>query len=321
MSSPLVIGSRGSALALWQARWVAGRLGGEAAGVRIEVVKTTGDVVLHRNLAESPDKGLFTRELEAALLEGRVDLAVHSLKDLPTLQPPGLTLSAVPERASVGDVILVRPDALDPDRPLGLRRAARVGTGSPRRLALLRHVRPDAVAPDVFRGNVPTRVRKCVDGEVDALVLARAGLVRLGLDPAPLVPFDLDPARWLPAPGQGALGLQSRAEDERVAGRLAALHDADAWAAVGAERELLARMEAGCHAALGAWARATPAGLRLDAGALTEAGTWRAVSVTGPSDGLAARAHEALDAAEDRSAEGSWHAPAAPWAASSPEPT
>jgi hydroxymethylbilane synthase len=313
----LVIGTRGSELALWQARRVQALLGGEEAGVTLEVVRTQGDARLDVSLAEGAlDKGAFTKELEDALLEGRVDVAVHSLKDLPTTLPEGLAAGPIPERAAVSDVLLVREDAVErsDEGLLPLRPGALVGTGSPRRVALLRHACPDARTPPLFRGNVHTRLRKCVDGEVDAVVLARAGLSRLGVSPTPLVPFDLDPGRWLPAPAQGALGLELRAGDERVRARLEAFAEPAAAAAVGVERGLLALLEEGCHAALGAWCRSDGETLRLSAGRLGEDGDWRTAELAG-GDGpaLVASAARALAAAPSSPPGPGWARPAAPW--------
>lgn len=316
MSEPLVIGTRGSDLALWQARRLQARLGGEAAGVRIEIVKTRGDARLDVRLdGGALDKGAFTKELEDALLERRVDLAVHSLKDLPTTLPEGLSQGPVPERADAGDVLLVRRDALDESAPvLPLKEGALVGTGSPRRLALLKAARPDCRVPELFRGNVPTRKAKCVEGQVDAVVLARAGVSRLGLLPYPLIAFDLDPALWLPAPAQGALGLELREGDERVVSRLAPLTDDAATLAVGVERELLARLEAGCHAALGTWCRREGDVHVFDAGLLGDDGAWRAGRFTAESpEGLATRAEAALAAAEPTAPSGRWAEPVLPW--------
>lgn len=313
MSDELIIGTRGSALALWQARRLQLLLGGEDAGVRLEIIRTRGDARLDVSLADGPlDKGAFTKELEEALLDGRVDLAVHSLKDLPTSLPDGLELGPVPERADIGDVLLVRQDALDEtaERPLPLRPGSTVGTGSPRRVALLRHACPDARVPELFRGNVPTRIRKCIDGEVDAVLLARAGVSRLELDPAPLIAFDLDPARWLPAPAQGALGLELRAGDGAVRDRLEDLADPVATLGASVERGLLAKLEAGCHAALGAWCTGPE---RLLAGRLDDEGGWRAVEVNGPTDSLVDAAADALDAASPSTPGAGWARPAPSW--------
>lgn len=309
MSQPLILGTRGSDLALWQARWIQGRLGDEAAGIRLEILRTEGDRAFDADLAASESRGLFTRDIEQALLDERIDAAVHSLKDLPTLQPAGLSLAAVPERAAPGDVLLVREEAVAAETRLPLKPGARVGTGSPRRVAMLQALRPDLVTGP-FRGNVPTRVAKCVRGEVDAVILARAGLDRLGLDTSPLVTFDLDPSIWLPAPAQGALGLQARENDESVHTRLGPLRDVEAERATNVERALLRILEAGCHAALGAWARPSPAGYRLDAGLQDGRGRWLRVSLLGSAEGLAGEAADLLTkgAADESLREGCWRA-------------
>ena len=309
-----IIGTRGSDLALWQARFVAQSLGGEAAGVRLEIIRTEGDRKPDVELVSGTGVGAFTKELEAALLDGRIDVAVHSLKDLPTTIADGLAIAAVPERADVGDVLLVRPDALSDDELLPVRRGARVGTGSPRRQALLAWLRPDLVAGP-FRGNVPTRVDKCRRGEVDAVVLARAGLVRLGLDAAPLAAFDLDPATWLPAPAQGALGVECRANDVATRAKLAPLDHAPSATCAAIERELLARLGAGCHAALGAWCRRKGGELTLDAGMLGDDGAWRRVRAVGPGDDVACKAIDELASTSQAAVSARAWTPAAPWRA------
>ncbi|MEM7246435.1 MAG: hydroxymethylbilane synthase [Acidobacteriota bacterium] len=289
--SVLKIGTRGSDLALWQARRVRHLLGEE--NIELVIIKTQGDQRTDIRLDGAETPGLFTRELERALLDEQVDLAVHSLKDLPTTVPAGLALGPVPERSDVGDVLLVRPGHVDTERELSLAEGSVVGTSSPRREALLTRLRPDCRVPERFRGNVPTRLQKCIDGEVDAVLLARAGLTRLGLDPSPLVAFDLAPARWLPAPGQGALGLELREGDDATLARLAPLSDALRTSTVALERQVLARLEAGCHAALGAWARAaggTDGRLHLTAGQRTDDGCWHHFDGEGEADALLERA-------------------------------
>lgn len=291
--SRLVVGTRGSDLALWQARWVAQRLGGEGAEVAIEVIRTEGDRAMDADLSASGDRGLFTRDIERALLDRRVDLAVHSLKDLPTLMPAGLMIAAVPPRASVHDVLLVRPESVDETQALPVAPGARIGTGSPRRVAQLVALRPDVVTGP-FRGNVPTRVDKARRGDVDAVVLACAGLERLALDASPLVAFDFAPEAFLPAPAQGALGIQARADDAATLARLAALDHAPTRACVEVERDLLRILEAGCHAALGAWARVRDGALTLDAGMLVETGAFPRVRASGEAATLARIAADAL---------------------------
>ena len=260
-------------------------LGGEQAGVSIEVIRTQGDARLDIPLQKQLDKGFFTAEIERALLDGRIDVAVHSLKDLPTELPPGLALAAVPPRADAGDVLVVHPDALDATRPLRVCQGGRVGTSALRRLAQLEVTMPDAQT-GLFRGNVPTRVGKVRDRSVDAAVLARAGLARLALDLGELVAFDLIETRWLPAPGQGALGLEIRADDEATRARIDTLHDAQTAEDVGAERGLLARMEGGCHTAFAALGRGDRLRAAMPVGGV-EGAPWHVVEVRAPT--LAAR--------------------------------
>jgi len=268
------IGTRGSDLALWQAHHVQGLLR-DRAGIDAELVilESKGDLDQVRSLAELGSVGAFTREIESALLEDRIDLAVHSHKDLPTENPEGLVVAAVPARGPIGDVLVVRPEAHDPAAPgLPLRRGARVGTGSARRRAQLLALRPDLEILDL-RGNVPTRLAKLTrehpgQWEYDAIILAEAGMVRLGIDPAPMVAVDLDPEAFLPAPAQGALALQVRAADlADPAGvmprALAALHDAETAACVAAERGVLAALPGGCNLPLGCLASVGRDGIRL----------------------------------------------------------
>ncbi len=251
----LRIGSRGSALALWQARWVAARLEDAGIAVTIEVIHTTGDRVLDVTLAKVGTKGMFTKEIEEALLAGSIDLAVHSLKDMPAAIPPGLTLAAVPERADARDAAVGR--MLDELAP-----GARAGTSSPRRAAQLRALRPDLEIADI-RGNVDTRLRKLDEGRYDAVLLAAAGLVRLGWEAR--IAERLDPSRMCPAPGQGALAIEARegSEAARIAARV--LDDEAARRAVTAERGVLLELGAGCQAPVGAHASARNGALRLDA--------------------------------------------------------
>ncbi len=252
MSGILKLGTRGSKLALWQAGWVRERLAERGVAAEIVVIKTRGDAEVDRPLQQLEGKGFFTKEIEEALLEQRIDVAVHSLKDLPTRLAPGLALAAVPERGDPRDVLVTRQPGVT--SPAGLPPAARVGTSSLRRVAQLRHLRPDvAVLP--LRGNVPTRVRKVKeggDGALDAALLARAGLERLGL--AAMVAVTLDPLEIMPAPGQGALGLEVRADDRATRGALAPLEHAASARQVAAERSVLAALGGGCQAPVAAYA-------------------------------------------------------------------
>ncbi|HKQ98395.1 MAG TPA: hydroxymethylbilane synthase, partial [Candidatus Polarisedimenticolia bacterium] len=196
---PIVIGSRGSPLALWQARWVETRLRASGHDTRIEVIRTTGDRFAEQSLVVLGGQGLFVKEIEEALLCRGIDLAVHSLKDLPTAQPAGLAIACVPERAPAVDLLLSRGRPTLRSLPTG----SIVGTGSPRRASQIRHLRPDLAIRDV-RGNVETRVARWRAGEYDALILAAAGVLRLGLEveATPLAPDEM-----LPAVGQGALAI------------------------------------------------------------------------------------------------------------------
>lgn len=248
------IGSRGSELALWQAHHVQGLI--EARGVRTELtlIKTQGDRIDNVPFSKMEGKGFFTKELEDAQLEGRVDLAVHSMKDMTTDQPPGLVLGAMIGREDARDLLLAREGALDPTRidaghPLPLRDGARLGTSSARRQAQARFLVPSVALVDL-RGNVPTRVRKLREGGYDAILIARAGILRLGLDVSDLAPHPLDPARFVPAPAQGMLAIQCR-DEPRVRALLAHLHTAEPARAVAAERWLLEKLEGGCHLPFG----------------------------------------------------------------------
>ena len=239
----LVIASRGSQLALWQAHWVEGRLQALGHECRIEIIKTTGDKITDVPLAKVGTKGLFTKEIEEALLEGRADLAVHSLKDLPTELPEGLVLAAVPSREDPRDAIVgKRLDELAP--------GAKVGTSSLRRAAQLRKLRPDLLIESV-RGNVDTRLRKLDEGQYEAIVLAAAGLKRLGW--AARIAEILDPDRMCSAVGQGALAVETRPNSPGF-DAVQPLDHAPTHIAVDAERGVLASLGGGCQVPIGAHA-------------------------------------------------------------------
>jgi hydroxymethylbilane synthase len=250
----LVIASRGSQLALWQARWVEGRLAARGHQCRVEIIRTTGDKITDVPLAQVGTRGLFTKEIEEALLEGRADLAVHSLKDLPTELPEGLVLAAIPVREDPRDAVVGRRLA---DLPAG----ARVGTSSLRRAAQLRKLRPD-LALESVRGNLDTRLRKLDEGQYDAILLAAAGLKRLGW--ANRIAEILPAETMCPAVGQGALAIETRA---RGAGLDACsiLDDADSRAAVASERGVLAALGGGCQVPIGAYGRVEGGSLRVRA--------------------------------------------------------
>ena len=239
----IVIGSRGSQLALWQARHVAARLEDLGEQTRIEIIKTTGDKITDVPLAQVGGKGLFTKEIEEALLSGAIDLAVHSLKDVPAELPAGLTLAAFPQREDPRDVLIGRTLA-------ELRSGDKVGTSSLRRAAQLYTLQRGLVI-ETLRGNVDTRLRKLDQGQYDAIVLAAAGLRRLGWENR--ITESLDPAVMCPAPGQGALAIETR--DDGGAREIASkLDHPETRAAVTAERALLAVLEGGCQIPIGAYA-------------------------------------------------------------------
>jgi hydroxymethylbilane synthase len=240
------IGSRGSVLARWQAEHVEGRLRALGHEVEIRIITTTGDRVQDRRLESVGGKGAFLKEIEEALLAREVDLAVHSLKDVPTELPAGLHLVAMLERADPRDVLLSSGAGLR-----ALPAGARIGTTSLRRRAQVLALRPDLVVQDL-RGNVDTRIRRLREGAFDAILLARAGLVRLGREGE--ATEVLDPDVLLPAPGQGAIALECRMGDTETASAVAALHHEPTARAVAAERAFLAALHGGCNVPLGAHA-------------------------------------------------------------------
>ncbi len=286
--APIRIATRASRLAMWQAEHVRELLKSAAPERAVEIVplSTIGDRDKTEPLTQlggDSGTGIFTREIQAALIDGRADVAVHSLKDLPTEQVEGLILAAVPQRGAMFDV-LVLPEGRgqkaegksDPDLlPSAFRvlpSAARIGSGSPRRRAQLLHHRPDLLFVEA-RGNVETRLRKLDEGQFDALVLAEAGLTRLEL--AGRISAPLRPPFMLPAVGQGALGIECRSDDESTREALARLIDRATLHAVLAERTVLSTMRAGCHAPLGVWTRPEGDSLRLTAVVLSLDGVQR----------------------------------------------
>jgi len=254
----LRIGSRGSQLALWQANHIASLLRERGHEVEIEIIKTTGDKITDVSLAQVGTKGMFTKEIEEALAEGRVDVAVHSLKDLPTQLPPGFELVAITTRVNPRDVFLsVKYNSVN-----ALPKGARIGTSSLRRQAQLKVARPDLVI-HALRGNVDTRVRKLEEGEYDAIILAAAGLTRLGK--MQLVKEVLSEEFMCPAAGQGALGIEIRAGDEEMRKHLTFLDDPAARAATTCERALLHKLGGGCQVPIGAFAEMREGLLHLTA--------------------------------------------------------
>ncbi len=262
MSSPtrLVVGTRGSPLALWQARFVSTRLEEANPGLAVEIliIKTEGDRVTDRPFGDMPGRGFFVKEIEDALQERRVDLAVHSLKDMPTEQPAGLGIAAVLARHDPRDALLSVEGWSFADVPRG----TMVATGSPRRRSQLLHARPD-LGMCLVRGNVDTRIRKLREGQFGAMVLALAGVERLGLREVPLRPIPTDVC--LPAVGQGAVAVETRTDDGTTRGFVEALTDATTLVCVLAERAFLNRLGGGCLAPATAHARIVDERIVLDA--------------------------------------------------------
>ncbi|HUQ30896.1 MAG TPA: hydroxymethylbilane synthase [Pyrinomonadaceae bacterium] len=264
MKTRLIIGSRGSKLALWQAGWVKARLAElrPHVEVSIEIIKTSGDVLKHAPLAVIGGKGVFTKELEESLLGGRIDIAVHSLKDLPTLLPQGLVIASITAREDARDALVLRDGLALPQPSIkNLPEGAIVGTSSPRRLSQLKHLRPDVIVKEL-RGNVDTRLRKLDAGEYEAVILASAGLLRLGLEHRISAPVEIE--EMLPAVGQGALGLETRGDDEELLRLLAPLEDLNTRAACMAERALLRTLGGGCQLPIAAHGVVSDGRLRLE---------------------------------------------------------
>lgn len=255
--SVLRIGSRGSALALWQANFVRAELERRGAASEVVIIKTSGDRIQNAPVGQIGLKGVFIKELEDALLEGKVDLAVHSMKDVPTEIPAGLNFPAICERQDPRDAVVSRSGAGLRSLPAG----ARVGTSSVRRQAQLRRLRPDLSYREL-RGNVDTRIRKLEGGEYDAIVLAKAGLDRLGLSAR--ISEVISTEDCLPAVGQGAVGIEARTADERVAAAVSALDHPATRTALAAERALLAFLEGGCQVPLGALAQVSGSAISLE---------------------------------------------------------
>ena len=249
MHNSLVIGTRGSQLALWQAQFIKNQLERHfpSLEVSLQIIKTTGDTIQNRSLV-GLGKGVFTKEIENALLTGDIDLAVHSLKDLPTELPEGLCIAAIPAREDPRDVLVT-----DTELPLeDLSEGAKIGTTSPRRKAQLLYIRPDLQVVDV-RGNIDTRLRKLHETDLDGIILAAAGIKRL-LKPEIITQF-FDPEQMVPAVGQGALAIEVREEDDRVEKLLLPLNNPAATAEITAERAVLESLGGGCQVPIGAYAK------------------------------------------------------------------
>jgi len=250
----LIIGTRGSDLALWQAHFVQDSLAAINIEAELKIIKTQGDRILHLSLDKLEGKGFFTKELEEELLAGTIDLAVHSHKDLPTENPPGLMIAAVSEREDPSELLLILKDCVDVHQKLSVKYGGIVGTSSNRRKAQLLAYRPDLDIKDL-RGNVPTRVNKLRDENYDAIMLAKAGVFRLGLDLSDFHVEELSPAELVPAPAQGALAIQIREDDQELFAALQPLHHPEVAEELAVERKVLKLFGGGCHLPLGCYCR------------------------------------------------------------------
>jgi hydroxymethylbilane synthase len=255
----LIIGSRGSDLALWQANFVKRELEkkNKSLSVEIKIIKTKGDKILNVALSKIGDKGLFTKELEVKLLNDEIDIAVHSLKDLQTELPKGLKLACITKRHPVEDVLIARKKGMTIEN---LPERATVATGSLRRRAQLKHLRPDINVVEL-RGNVPTRIEKFIKSKWDAIILARAGVERLKLNKH--ISSIIDKNIILPAVGQGALGIEIKSANKFAEKIIQSIHDENTFAAASAERALLKKLEGGCQIPIGAFAEVKKNGLYL----------------------------------------------------------
>lgn len=250
MKNPLIIGSRGSDLALWQAHFVQEQLKAIGLESRIEIIKTKGDIIQNLSFDKLEGKGFFTKEIEEALLSNTIDIAVHSHKDLETESPPGLLVAAVSDRADPRELLIIRNDAVDSSSPWQFKLGARIGTSSARRKAQLLHVRPDATIADI-RGNVPTRIQKLREGQFDAILLAKAGVDRLNLNVSDLHVIPLDVEDLVPAPAQGVLAIQTRSNDTELITALQQINAQKIQQTIHIERRVLNRMKGGCQLPLG----------------------------------------------------------------------
>ena len=278
IASSLTIATRGSRLALWQATYVKNQLLKRYPDISVDllVLKTKGDIILDVPLAKVGGKGLFVKEIEEALLDGRAHIAVHSMKDVPMELPAGLTLGVIPKRANFKDLFLsVNYDSLE-----ALPQGAKVGTSSLRRQSQLLGLRPDLNIISL-RGNVETRLRKLTDGEFDAIIMAAAGMERLGLT-APVM-TELGPPHFLPACGQGAIGLEYRSDNPTLHRMLAFLNDVETFVTVNAERGFLAGLEGGCQVPIAAYAQLDENQIHLEGLVASPDGTTRIVkTISGP---------------------------------------
>ena len=252
MKSKIIIGTRGSKLALWQAHFTKDNLEKMGIEVEIKIIKTRGDKIQHLSFDKIEGKGFFTKELEDALLGGQVDLAVHSMKDLPTESPEGLSIAGVSYRENPADWLVINKGQEDTSKVYQLKENAIVGTSSARRKAIMLDIRPDINLKDI-RGNVPTRLQKLKDGQFDAIILAAAGLTRLELDMSDFVVVKLNTQEFVPAPAQGVLAYQTCTADIETRKIIKRLHNSEVAAVTNVERKVLNLLGGGCHMPLGVY--------------------------------------------------------------------
>lgn len=291
----IIIGTRGSKLALWQAHYAKEQLETIGMVVELKIIKTKGDAIQHLSFDKMEGKGFFTKEIEAELLAGHVDLAVHSMKDLPTSHPPGLKIAAVSYRAAPEDWLVINRGTFDPKRMLNLQASPVVGTSSARRKAQILNIRPDITIKDI-RGNVPTRLQKLREGQFDAILLAGAGLSRLEIDLSEFKVLKFNPREFVPAPAQGVLAFQVREEDIVLHKLLRKIHHPEVVACTNIERKVLQLFDGGCQMPLGVYCIQDDQGFHVWA---AKAASWdgevKQVRMSSSTkSGLAEKVHKAL---------------------------
>ena len=259
MDRTLIIGTRGSQLALWQANYIKDRLAAIGIQANLKIIKTQGDIIQHLRLDKLEGKGFFTKELEEELLSGGIDLAVHSHKDLPTINPPGLLIASVSEREDPSELLIIHKDCVDVRKRFSVKHNATIGTSSNRRKAQLLSLRPDLEFSDL-RGNLQTRIKKLHDENYDAIMLAKAGIARLDMDLSDFHIEEIPPIEIIPAPAQGVLAVQIREKDKELFDILQQINDEEVQEIIAVERKVLNMFDAGCHAPLGCYCRKTDTG-------------------------------------------------------------
>ncbi|MCC6601090.1 MAG: hydroxymethylbilane synthase [Crocinitomicaceae bacterium] len=262
MNQKIVIGTRGSDLALLQARHIQAQLSERGFESKISIITTKGDAIQNLSFDKIEGKGFFTKELEEALLNREIDLAVHSHKDLETSMPEELAIAAVSERQGTGDLLLIRREKVEAGKKFSLQENPVIGTSSSRRKALMKHFRSDAAMKDI-RGNVPTRLQKLRNGDFDAILLAAAGVERLNLDLSDLYVVKLAPEEFVPAPAQGVLAVQCRSNDADLIKILSLIDNGSSRELVEIERKVLSLLEGGCQLPLGVYALKDNAGFEV----------------------------------------------------------